>query len=311
MRNRDIETAQRLETQLLNYSNEIKPLPGINFPENRETLVAQLIDSIRRIRYVEVLRQRRLSPLRGSANSAMFDPIKAAVVHCNNGNIEEASWLVFLAIHFGKSGVDGWALAQAFYSALDQGFTWDWRRASFNPDAMVDWLAENYDEFSARRYHFGNHRKYESMNPAKRNFSGIVLRSYVNWVLGSRSHSQLFNLALEQNGNDPRRAFRQLYQSMNAVFRFGRTGRFDYLTMIGKVGIATIEADSTYMGNATGPYDGAKLLFTGRLDEEINRRTLDSWIVELDEHLHVGMQVLEDALCNWQKSPRSYIQFRG
>jgi len=27
--------------------------------------------------------------------------------------------------------------------------------------------------------------------------------------------------------------------------------------------------------------------------------------------LNVGMQVLEDSLCNWQKSPRQFVHFRG
>ncbi|MDT4831737.1 Alpha-glutamyl/putrescinyl thymine pyrophosphorylase clade 3 [compost metagenome] len=176
---------------------------------------------------------------------------------------------------------------------------------------MLEWLEQNYQEFAHRGYRFGNHRKYETMNPAKRSFTGLVLRSYVNWVISSQSHVGLFRRAVEHNDGNPRLAFRQLYKSMSAVFRFGRTGRFDYLTMIAKVGIADIEADSTYMGNATGPYDGANLLFLGQVNGDTPRKTLDNWIVELDEELNVGMQVLEDALCNWQKSPRDYIQFRG
>lgn len=311
MREKDRAAAQLLEEQLVSYSQQKKPLPGINFAENRQALIAQIIDSIRRIRYIEVIRNRRLSNLRSDAGSTMFDPIKAAVIHSQNGDIEEASWLIFLAIHFGKSAVDGWALSQAFYSALNQGFTWNWQRASYNPDAMIEWLEQNYQDLAAKKLHFGNHRKYESINPAKRNFTGIVLRSYTNWILDSGSHADLFGQALQLSNDNPREAFHQLYKSMKSVFRFGRTGRFDYLTMIGKIGIAHIEADSTYMGSATGPYDGAKLLFTGRLNEEIQRKVLDSWIIELDEHLNVGMQVLEDALCNWQKSPREYIQFRG
>lgn len=311
MRKKDIETARDLERRLLAYSSEVRALPGIEFPENREALIAQLVDSIRRIRYVEVIRDRRLSPLRSEAGSALFDPIKAAVIHAQEGDVDEASWLIFLATHFGKSGKDGWSLAQIFYSALGQGFTWDWKRASYNPDEMVDWLGRNYQEISDRKYRFGNHRKYESMNPARNGFTGIVLRSYVHWVLASGSHIDLFGKALERNQQDPRLTFRDLYRSMSVVHRFGRTGRFDYLTMIGKVGVANIQADSTYMGNATGPYDGAKLLFLGRIDGEVSRKTVDQWIVDLDTYLDVGMQALEDSLCNWQKSPGKYIQFRG
>ncbi|MCG8911429.1 hypothetical protein [Pseudomonas sp. DP-17] len=311
MRERDRELAQNLEDQLIFFSNEVRALPGIDIPENRDSLIAQLVDSIRRIRFVETIRRRRLSPLRGDANSTIFDPIKAAVIHVQNGNIEEASWLTFLAIHFGKSSQDGWALTQAFYSALDQGFTWNWNRASYNPDAVLEWLEQNYQELSNKNFHFGNHRKYESINPSKRSFTGLVLRSYILWITDNISHEELFRRAIDSNDGNPRRAFRSLYKSMNAVYRFGRIGKFDYLTMIGKIGATPIEADSTYMVGATGPYDGAVLLFTGQAAIDIPRRTLDNWIIELDEHVNVGMQVLEDALCNWQKSPSTYKQFRG
>lgn len=311
MREKDRELAQRLVESLTQFSTEVRALPGIDAPENMDALVAQLVDSIRRIRYVERIRQRRLSPLRGDASSDIFDPIKAAVIHVQNGNIEEASWLTFLAIHFGKSSQDGWALTQAFYSALGQGFTWDWNRASYNPDAPLEWLELNYQELASKNYHFGNHRKYESINPTKRSFTGLVLRSYIHWINDNQSHERLFRTAIESNDGNPRRAFRSLYRSMNDVYRFGRIGKFDYLTMIGKVGAAQIEADSTYMVGATGPYDGAVLLFTGQAGDDIQRKTLDKWLIELDEHISVGMQVLEDALCNWQKSPSLYEQFRG
>jgi len=311
MRERDRELSQNLEKQLTSFSTNVRELPGINIPENRDALIAQLIDSIRRIRYIETIRRRRLSPLRGEANSGIFDPIKAAVIHVQNGNIEEASWLTFLAIHFGKSSQDGWGLTQAFYSALDQGFTWDWNRASYNPDAVLEWLEKNYEELSSKNYHFGNHRKYESINPAKKSFTGLVLRSYILWITDNVSHAELFRRAIDSNDGNPRRAFRSLYKSMTAVYRFGRIGKFDFLTMIGKIGAAHIEADSTYMVGATGPYDGAVLLFKGQVGVDIPRKTLDSWLIELDEHINVGMQVLEDALCNWQKSPSLYEQFRG
>ena len=83
--------------------------------------------------------------------------------------------------------------------------------------------------------------------------------------------------------------------------------RFDYLTMVGKLGLAPIEPGSTYMQGSTGPFVGARLLFGGRR----SAAELDAWLVELDARLHVGMQVLEDAICNWQKSPGTFGPFRG
>jgi hypothetical protein len=38
---------------------------------------------------------------------------------------------------------------------------------------------------------------------------------------------------------------------------------------------------------------------------------LDAWVVELGAALQIGMQEMEDSLCNWQKSPADFRRFRG
>ena len=48
---------------------------------------------------------------------------------------------------------------------------------------------------------------------------------------------------------------------MDALRRFGRTARFDYLTMLAKLGLANIAPGSPYLIGATGPLKGARLLF--------------------------------------------------
>lgn len=302
--------ADDLRKKLDAYSNKHRKLPGITPSENRESLIEQMIDSIRRIKFVEAIRQRRISSLRADSSSNLFDPIRAAIVHATNGDTEEACWLIFLAIHFGKSSAGGWGFVRDVYNALGEGYLWNWKRISFNPDAFTDWLANNYQNFNNTNYRFGNHRKYESINPTKSNFTGLVIKSYVNWVLDSGSHKDLFINALKNSNSDPRLTFRHLYKSMK-VFRFGRTAKFDYLTMLAKIGLVKIEADSAYMGAATGPVDGARLLFTGVSTAQISRNDLDKWLLDLDSHLQVGMQVLEDSLCNWQKSPSKFKAFRG
>ena len=81
--------------------------------------------------------------------------------------------------------------------------------------------------------------------------------------------------------------------------------------MVGKLALAGIEPGSAYLRNSTGPLMGARMLFgaqeTGLQDVE----QLDMWLAEVDAHLNVGMQVLEDALCNWQKNPSIFRPFRG
>ena len=106
LRARDRALADSLRKKLEEYSNNHKKLAGIDPPENKESLIEQMIDSIRRIKFVEAIRQRRISNLRTDSSSDFFDPIRAAIVHATNGDQEEACWLIFLAIHFGKSSVD-------------------------------------------------------------------------------------------------------------------------------------------------------------------------------------------------------------
>jgi hypothetical protein len=68
------------------------------------------------------------------------------------------------------------------------------------------------------------------------------------------------------------------------------------------------------MQGATGPLSGARLLFGGKITAKLGWSDLDAWLVELEADLDVGihgMQVLEDALCNWQKSPKRFKPFRG
>jgi len=120
-----------------------------------------------------------------------------------------------------------------------------------------------------------------------------------------------FQAAVKHCGQDPRATFDYLYESMKDVASFGRTARFDYLTMVGKLRLAQIEPGSTYMQGATGPLSGARLLFGGRTDAALSQRELDAYLVRLEACLVVGMQVLEDALCNWQKSPAEFKGFRG
>jgi hypothetical protein len=98
---------------------------------------------------------------------------------------------------------------------------------------------------------------------------------------------------------------------MDEVHRYGRLAKFDYLAMLGKLDLAPVEPGSTYMTGATGPVSGARLFFDDDAGARLNAGWLDNQLADLDNHLRVGMQALEDALCNWQKSPRTFKPFRG
>jgi hypothetical protein len=300
-----------LEQRLSEFSKTNRALPGIRAQARRSALVAQLFDSSRRTEYVTAMLKRPLSSLRREPNSPQFDPILGAILCQRAGEFEEACWLVFLATQFGKSGSSGWELCRAVYGRNGQGPMVTWTRTTQNVEELCAWINANADILVAGppRRAFGNHRKYESLHDLGSRGTPATIRSYVGWIMKAGSHGATLRGALGLSGNDACKAFDSLYKSIG-VASFGRLAKFDYLSMLGKLGLAAIRAGSTYMSGATGPLQGARLLF-GIKDGFVDSRTLDKWLVELGTFIGVGMQDLEDALCNWQKSPDVYRSFRG
>lgn len=312
IRQRDRDLAETLRKRLIAYRSACA-LPGIEKRRSLATFVGQLIESRRRVVFVRSLQLRPLSRARIQPNSGLFDPIRAACVHKLDGNIDEASWLCFLATHFGKHRIDGWRLAEDVYGALDDGKSWTFERTAGDPDAFRKWLALNLYTLrngSVKR-RFGNHRKYESLHPYSAHGTGAVVASYIGWVTQWGNHSEVFDTATRESGGDPTVAFHTLYHSMSSVGRFGRTGRFDYLCLLGNLGLVNIVPGEPYLRNATGPLRGARLLFDGSTTSTSPAAVLEGRCVDLNNCLDVGMQVLEDALCNWQKSPYRFKSFRG
>ena len=291
------------------FSHAHGELPGIATQERRQALKEQILESVHRVRYVQVIRERPISPQRADPDSEMFDPLKAAILHQQSGNIEEAFWLVFLFVHFGRSSRGGWRYVREVYGRLGDGHRWDWASTSADPAAFRAWLRDHQNTIRRPGVPggFGNHRKYESLDAESNSGTGAVVESYVHWVAPPRTHQGMIDQAANESGNDPESTFDTLYKSIDSVVHFGRLARFDYLTMLGKLSLANIIPGSPYLEGSSGPRKGAALLFGG--NESV--ATLDAKVVELDLELHVGMQVLEDGLCNWQKSPDKFVPFRG
>jgi hypothetical protein len=268
---------------------------------------------MRRVRYITVIRQRPIDPRRADPASGPFDPHKGAAYLASHGQLDEAFWQVFISVHFGRNRVHGWRCARAVYNGLG-AVRWDWARISANPQAFRQWLANNQATFSPGGPYagFGNHRKYQSLDAHDPKGTGQAFISYVNWIRPPRSHSQFLQDAANAVGNDPRVLFAHLYESMETVASFGRTARFDYLTMLGKLGLAAITPDRPYLHGATGPLHGAKLLFLGNSTATgLSTNELETRVGQLGVALRVGMQEMEDSLCNWQKSPGQFRPYRG
>src|ERR1700733_1740837 len=130
MRSDDRKLAKRLSLRLQKYSAEERELPGIDNAAALNTLVFQIIESVRRIRFVEEVGKRDISSKRKDPASELFDPIRAAMLHQQAGYFEEACWLVFLFTHFGKNLNSGYRLLRDVYGRLHQGNHWTLARTA-------------------------------------------------------------------------------------------------------------------------------------------------------------------------------------
>lgn len=300
---RAVRLAQ-LEAGLLQFSKSDTPLIGVKDRLARQTLATQMIASLRRIDYTAILKNRHIDPDRADPESELFDPERAAILHARNGDFDEAIWLIFLSVHFGKHGKHGWLMLRDVYSGLGTGL-WTWARVSAQPQAFRKWLRANRTRI---RGAFGNHRKYETIDADSKSSSALVIESFVK--LCQPSPSGYFAALTRATGNDPKEIFDAAYRGLT-IARFGRLAKFDFLALLGRLDLAPVQPGSAYLHNATGPLRGARLLVDGNPKSATSAADLDRILQRLDQVLNVGMQVMEDAICNWQKSPHEFLHFRG
>lgn len=287
---------------------QLGPLPGIATAQRRQCWAQQIVSSLRRISYTETLLARGVNPSRCDPSSEIFDPVRGAIYLHRSGQLDEAVWLTFILTHFGKHAVDEWEFAENVYGSFDAGPVWTFSNYGADPTAFESMLAANAGKLASGR--FSSHRKFQSKKPGA---VARTFRTYYVWQTEFGGFRDRMIATHASVGQEPRAAFDALYKSMTGVFGFGggRLGRFDFLTMLGKLQLAPIAPGSVYLDKATGPLAGAGLLFFGDRDHHITGRALEPRVDALDEILGVGKQVIEDSLCNWQKKPDAYEYFRG
>lgn len=312
MRPKDIQDFNRIRKLLIHHSTTERSLPGVPSSQHLNALVEQIVESRRRVRYLEVIAARIHDPCCCDPVSVVFDPLKAAAAMHQRGNLEEACWLVFLATHFGKTRRNGWTTVARVYGALGNGELWTWERVTRSPMGFVAWFNASVELIRPTiGSAFGNHRKYESLRPDSNRGSGAVFASYISAVQEYGGHQGLIHQTLQETGNSPQLTFERLFDRLSKVRSFGRTAKFDLLTTLSKLGILPILPGHPYLLGATGPLRGAKLLFFASVSAAANVSELSEAVTCLGASLAERMDVLEDALCNWQKSPSRFVPFRG
>mgnify|MGYP000507103011 CR=1 FL=1 len=295
---------ENIEANLAEARHDLQ-LVGIDEADGRSVFARQLVDSERFMRRLRLYGRQSVCEANADPFGPYFHPLKAAAHFRNAGNIEEAIWITFLAVHFGQHHEDGWHAVSRVYGRIGDEGTWDWHSTSGSIPEFRHWLASQGNAITVR---FGNHRKYQSTDLSHPNGTGRVVESYVRWVGSGHSQEERYSTLVPSSYD----RFAAIYRSLTAVYGFGRLAKFDLLTRLRYLNLIKINAPrSAYLSASTGPIAGARLLCTNDHEGEIRTTLLDERIAELGNRLNLGMDVLEDALCNWQKSPHTYEPFIG
>lgn len=299
--------ADRLEVVERVLREHAAGLPGLAPANAVETLALQMVASIRREDYFRVIQGRGPIPaFRADPADDRFEAERGVVHLLQRGELDEAAWLVFLMTTFGKPAATGWLRLRDVYGRLGHGVA-TWPEVVASPGLVEAWLAGNWRSVRGRQ---GNHRQYESIRPDAARPIGRGITQYVDWVVAAGGHVRLFARLVREAGNSPEAIFDHLFHALPST-GFARLGRFDWVAMLDRYGIVAATPATAYLDGATGPLRGARLLVDGDTAGPSRPGRLQSELDALDAELGVGMKVLEDALCNWQKSPTRFEHFKG
>ncbi|MDV2980255.1 UNVERIFIED_CONTAM: hypothetical protein Q9R71_24060 [Actinomycetes bacterium ARC8] len=297
-----------LSTNISKFEDAEGPLPGIVGDVERSVLINQMIDSERRNQHFARLLTRKLTADVANPHHPDFDPLRAAIYHWRAGNEDEAYWLVFQFVHFGKHPTAGWRYVREVYGRLNSHPIWSWDEISANTPEFRLWLGESQEQLLRKDQPrgFGNHRKYSSLSHESHRGTAAVFESYVEWVMARGSHAKLF--AAYSHLPSAADKFDALYKEMTVITDFGRIAKFDYLMTLSRLGFLDIEPGCAYLKNATGPLYGARLLIDGE-QSNASAKDLEKVIKKFAATVGVTFDVIEDAVCNWQKNPVTFNKF--
>jgi hypothetical protein len=245
-------------------------------------------------RFIEQLwksdRQRIVIAQRWSRNRQSDDIIGLIQMARVSGDLDEAVWRCFLAVHFGRASANDERILSAskFLCAFGAEPFWTWQRVCGAPEALRRWLSEHVVNLKSLSY--GNHRKYESKRPKA---IWAVMESFVTLAQEHGGPLELFTI----DPKDAAKGFDLLYRRLSSLRQFGRTGRFDFLVLLSDLKLITVEPALCYLEGSTGPLSGARGLWGKRSVRELERLAAD-----LAERVSVSPIGVEDALCNWQKA---------
>ena len=228
--------------------------------------------------------------------SDAWDPRRAIVQWDRAGEKEEATWLAFLTTYFGyRDDGDRWQAVRTVYAGFGEGrLSWETVRTNRRALDVCVRHAEEYKTLA-----FGTFRNLEPHVPDHPNGFLAVVASYLKEVERRGHGSQV--AMLSRWSTDRHLKFHHMVRELREIRRFGRLATFDFLTLLGNLGVFPLEPSTLHLDGSSSALAGARRLCgkpTG------NAALLDKECTALAADLGVPLQVVEDALSMWQKRGR-------
>ncbi len=275
--------------EILEFEMDEKPLI---------VLSKQTIDSIRRIKiyetYLEKARQADQKSLPYYITNNPF-----ILSQRDSLSIQTRVWIVYLATYFGKSLKSKWLLF------IRSAFRKD--RSLFlveeimeDRNSYFDYL-RNINFFDSSSY--SNHRKF-----TKKSLEGT--KGFLHSADYFLNHIGYFAFFTDPN-------FHSVYTKAYRIPNFGRMAAFDFTSSLCKCGLGVKEPQSLYSSHSTGPLSALKSILSlagspknEKSDQIELGENLLLWF-EQNTNIRMCAQVIEDAICNWQKNTEVYKRYFG
>lgn len=213
-------------------------------------------------------------------------------------NIQNKVWIIYLATYFGKSNKSKWELFNRAVFKKDQSF--------INFDQIKTDLNNYFNYLSSvdffEKCTYSNHRKFT----AKSLIGDKGLFKSIEYFVTN------IELYCPENEMD----FHDMYKLSLKIPNFGRLAAFDFTSSLAKLKLNIKEPKSMYAEHSTGPLKALELLLnlTNKQISKASKKQLESDIMEwFNSNTKIFMvgQVLEDAICNWQKNTLKYVSYSG
>ncbi|MRT17562.1 hypothetical protein F3C99_11410 [Vitellibacter sp. q18] len=260
-------------------------------------LANQTSDSIRRIQIYDAYRLRAQEAVQGK-KSFFHTSNPFVLAQRSDLNYQNRVWIIYLATYFGKSNKSKWEL---------------FNRATFRKNQSIILFDEiqadlnNYFKFLVsfdffQDCDYSNHRKFTPKNLLNSNGLFRSIEYFVKNVEFYSSENEM--------------EFDEMYLRSQKIPNFGRLAGFDFTSSLVKCRFNIKEPKSMYADNSTGPLQALELLLklTNNNSSKVSQKQLSADLMEWflkNSRIYMTGQVLEDAICNWQKNTVKYIRYSG